>query len=230
MMIDEVTGITVCYNTKGLMQRAYDSVRKFYPEMKMIIIDNSDRIDSCAVYVESLRKNELNQVIVPGRNIGHGPGMNLALQRCETKYALIFDSDIKLDRDCLPQMLELINDDIFGVGKIVHVSMDGNNGRPKYTNAKAMKYYAYYSKPRRNFTFPYLHPFFQLVNVEKYKLQKPYVHHGAPCLKTMLDIYTRRLSNKLLVDFPVDDHVTHEGRGTRRAYPLDHRKQRWQRI
>ena len=231
-MIEDVTAITVCYNTKGLMKRAYESIRKFYPDMKMLIIDNSDRGNPCAEYVQSLTEEENVRVIKTGRNVGHGPGMNLGLRNCETKYALIFDSDIKLEKDCLPEMLKQMNDDIFGVGKIVHVGLDGNNGKPRFTNPKAMKYYAYYSKAKRSFTIPYLHPFFQLINVEKYRKHKPYIHHGAPCLQTMFHIYEKQKSNKLLVNFPVDDYVLHEGRGTRRVYPeaLDSRKQQWQRV
>jgi hypothetical protein len=48
----------------------------------------------------------------------------------------------------------------------------------------------------------YLQPYFQLIDIRNYKKFYPYVHHGAPCYLTMLDIHKRELSGKILKQFP----------------------------
>lgn len=232
--MDDVTAVMVTYNTERLAKRAYGSLRKFYPDMKAIIIDNSDRHDACAAYVRSL-ESDTTRVIKTKHNVGHGPGMHAGIRQAETKYALVFDSDVVILKDCVPLMLEKVDEDSFGVGKVVYVDINGDNGRPAPapTNRRAMKYYRYYaykSRSPKTFTIPYLHPHFHLVDTKNYRKFRPYFHHGAPCLATMMDIHQRRMSKRLLVDFPVEQFVRHDGRGTRRTYPLDYRKDRWQRV
>ncbi|MFA7283688.1 MAG: glycosyltransferase family A protein, partial [Candidatus Omnitrophota bacterium] len=51
----QITGITVCQNTKDLIKRSYESIRKFHPEMPIIIIDGSDSNDPCYIYTRSLQ-------------------------------------------------------------------------------------------------------------------------------------------------------------------------------
>lgn len=227
-MIEDLTLVIVCYNTAELVHRAYESVRKFYPDVPVIIVDNSDRNDPCTYYVAGL-KSEKTRVIRPGRNIGHGPGMNIGIRQAGTKYVLLMDSDVVIREDCIPAMIDMMGESIFGVGKIVHVDINGDNGRPAYTNPKAIKYYAYYGRPGKNHTIPYLHPYFHLINADKYKRMKPYVHHGAPCISTMLDLFNKGKKGAL-INFPVEKYVTHYGRGTRKDYPLDFRKHKWQKV
>jgi len=198
-----MTGITVCWNTKGLMERAYNSVRRFHPEMPMIIIDGSDSGNPCASYIKSLA-SDVTTVISFGYNIGHGRGMCMGIDRIKTKYALIFDSDIEMLKSPVDQMLEMMEEDTFGIGIIVKTGFDGFN---------------YGLKPQHKKTgyMLYLHPLFQLINIGNYKKFHPYVRHGAPCYLTMLDIHKKGLSKKILKPFPpLRTFVKHYGRGTRR--------------
>jgi len=198
-MID-VTGIVVCHNTKNLIRQAYNSVREFYPHMPIIIVDGSDRNSPCAMYVSDLVV-ENTTIIHPGRNIGHGRGMHLGITHVKTKYALIFDSDTRLLADCIPAMLEKMEEDTFGVGSVIYVNVGGNATKPR---------------PGK-LAIPYLHPFFHLINIQNYRKYKPYIHHGAPCLSTMYDIYEKGLSNRVLINLPgITGIVYHEGRGTRK--------------
>ncbi|MHA1225226.1 MAG: glycosyltransferase [Candidatus Hodarchaeales archaeon] len=195
----DITGITVCYNTKDLIERAYNSVRKFHPYMPIIIIDGSDPKDPCASYIKSLSSN-LTTVISLGYNIGHGKGMVMGINNAKTKYALIFDSDIEMLKSPVQAMLEMMEEDTFGVGFIQKVGMDG---------------YDYGVKPEHKGQewMLYLHPYFQLINIENYRKFHPYVHHGAPCYLTMRDIYKRGLSNKILKEFPGLGHSASQGYG-----------------
>jgi len=182
-----ITGITVCYNTKDLIERAYNSIRKFHPEMPIIIIDGSSPGDPCATYVSGLASDKTT-VVSLGYNIGHGRGMCLGIEKAKTRYALIFDSDIEMLKSPIETMLTMMEEDTFGIGHIddkadfnrfvcgIHGHVEGL-GR-------------------------YLQPCFQLIDIRNYKKFYPYVHHGAPCYLTMLDIHKRGLSGKILKQFP----------------------------
>jgi len=201
-MAKDVTGITVCCNTKGLIERAYNSVRRFHPEMPIIIIDGSNSGDPCVFYIKSLASN-VTTIISLGYNIGHGRGMCMGIDRVKTKYALIFDSDIEILKSPVNQMLKMMEEDTFGIGNIVKTGFDG---------------FSYGKKPqhKKEGWMLYLHPYFQLLNIRNYKKFHPYVHHGAPCYLTMRDIHKKDLSKKILKLFPeVFAFVKHYSRGTR---------------
>lgn len=207
----DITGITVCCNTKGLVERAYNSIRKFHPDMPIIIVDGSDRGNPCAAYVSSLTSDNAS-VVHPGRNVGHGRGMCMGINQAKTKYALIFDSDIEMLKSPVLAMLEMMEEDTFGVGYIGTVGLDGYGYRPK-------------ARHKGEPSMPYLSPYFQLINIENYKKFHPYVHHGAPCYLTMRDIFKRGLSSKIIKEFPGLGHsnkepreyIRHDTRGTRNA-------------
>ena len=212
-----ITGITVCQNTKELTERSYTSVRKLHPDMPIIIIDGSDPKDPCALYAKSLQSN-ITTVHSLGYNIGHGKGMCMGIDKARTPYALIFDSDIEMLKSPVDGMLGMMEPNTFGVGWIEHTDYDGFGvGARKAHIGESM---------------PYLHPYFQLINIANYHKYHPYVHHGAPCYLTMLDIYKQDLSNKVLKEFPGLGHtsgkdygwegkpsqwVRHDVRGTRDA-------------
>ena len=214
-----ITGVVVSCNTKDLVERSYMSVRKFHPDMPIIIVDGSTPNSPCANYVQSL-SSEVTTILSPGYNIGHGRGMCLGLEHTKTPYALIFDSDIEMLESPVDGMLAMMEADTFGVGCVEEKSAyDGFEwGSPGHKNPGEW--------------MRYLHPMFQLVSVANYKKFHPYVHHGAPCYLTMLDIHRRGLSDKILKQFPGLGHtggsgwnwepvpakyIRHDTRGTRDA-------------
>lgn len=217
MGVEKITGVTVCSNTKEALELAYNSVRRFHADLKIIIVDGSDRGDPCAAYVKSL-VSSLTTVIVPGYNIGHGRGMHVGIANVETPYALIFDSDIEMLKSPVLEMLAMMEEDTYGVGYIEkNTAFDGFEwGAKKEHKGQGMMWY--------------LHPMFQLLSVRRYKEFHPYVHHGAPCYLAMLDIHKRGLSEKILKEFLglghssgkgwhwagiPREHVRHNTRGTR---------------
>ncbi len=208
-MAKGVTGITVCCNTKYLIEKAYNSIRKFHPDMPIIIIDGSDADNSCASYVRSL-VSDLTIIISLEYNIGHGRGMCMGIDKTKTPYALIFDSDIEMIKSPIKLMLEMMEEDTFGVGCIER------KGFGRYEDID----HHYHIQPH---LMPYLHPYFHLININNYKKYHSYLHHGAPCYLTMLDIYNQGLSERILKQFTGLDsakdesgeYVRHSGRGTR---------------
>lgn len=192
-----VTGITVCCNTKDLIKRAYESVRMSHPDMPIIIIDGSDPGNSCALYVKGLA-SKITTVVSLGYNIGHGRGLCMGIDQAKTKYALIFDSDIEMLKSPVSRMLEMMEEETFGVGYIEKTGRDGFE-------------YGEHAAHKNQDWMPYLHPYFQLINIRNYRKFHPYVHHGAPCFLTMRDIYDRGLSNIIIKEFPGLGHSSGKG-------------------
>ena len=153
-MVQNITGITVCYNTKDFMKAAYDSIRKFHPDMPIVVVNGSDLNDPCTLYLSSIRSNN-TKVMAMGRNIGHGRGLDYGIRRVNTKYAMLFDTDIEMLKSPVKQMLNKMEDDSFGIGSVSKIGYDGNNcGKSKGHKIKGC--------------LSYLHPFFQIINVANY--------------------------------------------------------------
>jgi hypothetical protein len=192
-----VTGVTVTYNSKELLKTAYGSLRDFHPEMPIIIVDGSEITNDCHSYVASLKDKNTHPFQV-GYNIGHGRGMCAGLYYVQTPYVLFFDSDIEVLNSPVDKMMNLFEEDTFGVGFIERTGFDG---------------FDYGVKPNhlKEGWMPYLHPYFQLVQIKVYRQFHPYSHHGAPCVFTMLDIFKKGLSNKILKEFTGLGHTSGQG-------------------
>lgn len=201
-----VTGITVCYNTRVLAEKSYQSIRRFYPDMPIIIVDGSEPGNSCAAYVRNLA-SELVTVMRPGYNISHGPGMNMGINYCQTRYALMFDTDAELLEPCVGDMLAMMEEDTFGVGYVIPTAFSGFG-----------TWYPH-PPPQKGGWMPYLHPYFQLIDIRNYRKFPPYVDSGAPCTPTMLAIYKTGLADKIVKQFKdmangTPRFVKHDGGGT----------------
>jgi hypothetical protein len=199
--------VVVCSNTPHLIRAAFESVRSFHPDMNIIIVDGSNRIDPCFLYVKSLT-SKITTVESCGFNIGHGKGMDLGIRKVKTKYTLVFDSDIIMLKSPLGQMLSLIQEDTYGVG---YIELTGSDG------------FEYGAHPHHKLETPtkYLHPYFALLQTSEYFKFAPFVHHGAPCYRAMNDIKLRGLSDKILIAFPGLGHTSGKGwnwTGTKREF------------
>lgn len=198
---EEVTGITVSSNTKEYLKTAIESVRHFHPKMKIIVVDGSDYNNPCFEYASSLA-SPYTEVIQARYNIGHGRGMCVGIYYTETPYALLFDSDIKMLKSPVDAMLNMMEDDTFGVGFFEITGYDGfvYGVHHQHANEPGVKY---------------LHPYFQLLQIKNYRKFHPYVHHGAPCYVTMNEIHNKGLSDKILKEFP---GLGHTRDGVKREY------------
>lgn len=194
---ETVTGITVSYDAPSLLKNAVESFRKFHPDLRLIIVDGSAPGSPCYNYASSLADG-LTKVVLPGWNIGHGRGMDMAIRMCETKYALIFDSDIEMIKSPVQQMVNMMEDDTYGIGYLEKTAYDG------------FEYGAKREHKHQSWMFM-LHPFFHLLQVENYFKFYPYVHHGAPCFKAARDIHLKGLTHKIIKTLPGLGHTGGEG-------------------
>jgi len=198
MRVDEcTTGITVTHNTKDLIERAYNSIRKFHPNMKLIIVDGSDRGDTCFTYVCGLA-SENTKVFHVDKNIGHGRGLCVGIERAETPFALIFDSDIEMLKSPIQSMLDMMEEDTYGVGYTEKTAFDGHEWgcKPSHLSQGWMRY---------------LHPYFCLLQLKEYKKYAPFIHHGAPAVNAMLSVHRSGLADKVIKEFPGLGHSSGVG-------------------
>ena len=235
MIADEViTGVTVSYNTKDLLEKAINSIRKFHPMMKLIVVDGSDENNPCYDYIKTIA-DENTRVFHAKENIGHGRGLCIGIEYIETPYMLIFDSDSEMLKSPVQSMLDVMEEDTYGVGYIEMTDLGGHEwgSRQNKMEEGPMKY---------------LHPYFCLIQISEYKKFPPYIHHGAPAVNTMLAIYRAGLSDKILKEFDGLGHsassgwtwvgklrefIKHDTRGTRDTNIKSHRAEivgKWEAV
>lgn len=217
---ESVTGVVVSYNSRELLERMLSSVHRFHPDMRIVVIDGSDQFNPCRKWLArpSSSSDRLG-IVLCDSNIGHGRGMDLALKSyVKTPYALLMDSDIEMVDSPVAGMLEMMEQDTYGVGWIETTGLDGYEygAHPHHKTQESMRY---------------LHPYFALISVKRYGDFYPFVHHGAPCYLAMLDIHKSGQSEKIIKGFPGLGHtggvgwtwkanpdlkyVRHDTRGTR---------------
>ena len=187
----------VCWNTEDLVNRSYFSVRQFHPTMPLIIVDGSSPNMPCYHYLNGLRDGNLT-IVHWGSNIGHGRGLAKGFEMVKTPFALTIDSDIVMLKSPVQDMLEMMEDDTYGVGWSYPTDITGHEygDRPEFVDRGSMRY---------------LHPYFCLIQIKEYKKYSPFIHHGAPAVQTMLDIHRRGLSDKVIKEFPGLGHTSGKG-------------------
>lgn len=213
-MTKDVSIIIVSYKTHALLKAAYESIRRFYPEIKVIIVDGSPIDTSCYKYAKSLRDAN-TKVYLLNKNIGHGPGMIMGIRHCTTKYFLLMDSDVEIQKPKVIERmkihLELIEECqpkyiIYGIGQVMTVNETGVNSK------EGMEY---------------LHPHFALIKKQTYHKFRPIINHGAPMLSAMKSL---RETGGRPFHFQVWKYIFHKERGTRSLNPKEFNHRNWDRV
>jgi len=202
-----VTAIVVSYNTHALMRNCYNSIRKFYPTMPCVLVDGSDPKNDCYDFVRT-RNKIYNKIFNLKKNIGHGPGMKLGIEHCETEYFLLIDSDVTINKaGIVEQMLSYFEQfDLYGVGQVMQVNEIGMNVEKG---------------------IPYLHPHFALISKSKYSAHDYIINHGAPMLRSMISLNER---GGKLQNISFGNNITHHERGTRKLNPKEFHPKNWEKV
>lgn len=155
---EEVGVMVVCYNTPAIISTAVMSVQPFVGAV--IVINNSDITNPA--YEECRELAKLDRVTVSNThsNIGHGPGLNIAVGLMKKEYLITMDSDaVLLQPTLIGEMLQHIKgDDVYGVGRVVF------------------------------FKTPYLYLPFAMIKRSMFYQYKPFIHSGAPAGEMMKSI------------------------------------------
>ena len=192
-----VTATIINFRTPDLLKRAAESLRKYYPGIPVLLIDNGSGNGSAgALETIRLRNPARTEVIVNNENLHHGPAMDQALRHLVSRYVLFLDTDAELrDGRFLELMVTAAEEHTGGyaVGHFVRMNKRG------------------FDIPGKQSGTPYIRPYCMLIRRELYLTLPSFQRHGAPCLANMKAAADRGLT---LVHFPVYDYVAHEGRGT----------------
>jgi hypothetical protein len=190
-----VTAVMVHFRTYDLTRMAVWSLQSYYPELRLLIIENNSRdgsreqLKDLQAYLPGMEIVELNE------HLHHGPGMDTGIRTSSTEWVLVCDTDCIVYRPgAIEAMLGRVTQDTYMIGEIQDVDTGG------FPAQKASKD-----------TFQYVHPFFALVKRDYYLQLPPFEKHGAPCLKNE---FTARKKGFGMIDFPVREYVYHFGRGT----------------
>lgn len=202
---DSCTAVVINYQTPDLTTRAIHSLRKYYPGLSLLLIDNGSRDESRKVLetISSGNDRHLRVVFNPS-NLHHGPAMDWAARTVESSYIAFLDSDCEIRQGgFLEQMVDRLEQsgDNYAIGKLTFMD---NRGFDVLESTDAIRY---------------VRPICMVLKRGQYLTLPPFRHHGAPCLQNMKEAGRRGL---VLLNFPVEDFVYHQGRGTavRHGYGL----------
>ncbi len=179
----DVTVIVPSFRTLKLTKGCVDSLREYYPKVKLIIVDDCSR-DESAEYIREIGSGDNTHAIICERNLGEGVVFDLALHRAETSYAFTLHSDcIIFKGGFLEKMLERFRAEpnLFAIGWLRPMHRGGSPG--------------------------YVAPSAMMLNRKKYLLLPPFINHGAPAIGTMTGA---REAGYLVEDFPISDYIHHE--------------------
>jgi len=200
----KVSGMMVVFKTKDVADKAYRSVRRFYPDMRLIVVEGSGKGHECRKHFDALSQSDPNLLVLRyDYNVGHGRGMHIGMMTAQSEYVFVFDSDMEMVRHgAIEEMVAKASKSTWGIGKVVDVDDAGFNVDSSPDSIR------------------YVHPYAMLVSRRRYMFCMPFINHGAPSLRAMINIKERGLSKKILTNFPIDNYVKHEGKVTRSKFGI----------
>jgi N-acetylglucosaminyl-diphospho-decaprenol L-rhamnosyltransferase len=98
--------ITLCmvsFHSDKIIKKILKTIPLKY---KVIVTDNALSKDLKSVLESSFKNVE---VIIPSSNLGNGGGINFALNKVSTKYALYLDVDTVLEEDTIDRLIKIAN-------------------------------------------------------------------------------------------------------------------------
>jgi len=215
-MVD-VTVVSVNFQTLALIQDCIRSLRRFYPGVSLLIVDNGSH-DSSTRYICNLaRRSKVTRALLNEDNVGHGPALHQAILAAQTRYVFTLDSDCQvIAGGFLEQMLEFFQDDqVYAVGAIRYwVSTRPASGAVLRAHQPSVQRAEAFSHEGSRYV-PGAHPARMLLDREKYLELPPFRHHGTPAFWNMREASRRGLR---LARFPIARYVRHLRAGTRRKF------------
>lgn len=202
--MQNVTALTVVYNTPELLINSVGSFKKFYPDIPLLIMNNSDKDHACSSVVSEYVERYNNVRAFNFRtNQGHGTAVDMGIKNIATDVIYYFDSDIDMKvGGAIEGMMALMNDEVYGVGNVIDVDTGGRNIRHDYTGERVK----------------FLHLVVGLLNRNMYYKFHPFTRYGLPIFKALLEIHKSGNVDKMIKYFPIFDYVKHLSGGTRSKF------------
>jgi len=106
MLKNDVTAIIKAFNRPGALINLYSSIREFYPELKIIIVDDSKNDMDTSIFDKNV------EYIRTEFDIGLSKGRNIAVSKVKTKYLVILDDDFLFTKKTkLEKMYNVLEND-----------------------------------------------------------------------------------------------------------------------
>ena len=186
-----VTVVIANYKTPQLVRGCFTSLRKVYPTVPVVLVDNGSK-DASTEYIKARASKDVNVLaILNPSNLGHGPALHLGVLASHTPYVFTLDSDCAvLRRKFLEGMLEvaLSSPETYAIGWLRFAG-------------KAIEQ---------------VHPWGMLIDASMYLTLAPFIHGPRPAAPNM---FSARAQGLKLVDFPISTFIKHKAQGTRRLFP-----------
>ncbi len=117
--LKNVTAAVVLYNSKDLIPGLSETIKLLPPDMRTVIYDSGSS-DGSAELASSLVNNS---TIIKGSNHGFGFGNNRCLEKIDTEYTLLLNSDASIDGLSLEKLVSFLdnNPDHAGVQPLVRL-------------------------------------------------------------------------------------------------------------
>jgi len=188
-MAFDITGITTFCRNDEYVDICLGTLTDLYPWLRVIVVDNSPLDHVCAEKLRDIERQGKIELIANGKNLGHGPGLALALEEVKTSFVLMFDSDVEfINKDLLQDMMRQMGNGTYGTGFVMWHGVDGCPRRP---------FNLHEERPPNS--LKYLHPFCALISMHEYKNYAPIdtfieshnIAHGSPMTSPMEDIHRR---------------------------------------
>jgi hypothetical protein len=110
MLNDNVTAIIKAFERPNAVINLYNSIREFYPKLKIIIVDDSKKSMDTSIFDENV------EYIHTDFDIGLSAGRNLALSKVKTRYFLLLDDDFVFTENTkLEKMYKILQDTDFQI-------------------------------------------------------------------------------------------------------------------
>lgn len=204
--IDRVTVVIVNFKTPHLVKLAVTSLLSHY-RVDTLVVDNGSRDDSASVIRALEQQRKCVTAVYNNDNLGHGPALNRAFRSVSTEFVFALDSDCEvLKGKFLEKLIVRMDKDsnLYAIGWRRWV--DRRSGVPREWHLD--------NPPSKNFV-AYAHPAASLYRLSMYRKLRPFIHHGAPALKNMIDAERRGFE---VQSYPVFKFINHLKAGTRRMY------------
>ena len=98
---NEITIITVLYNSNEIVESFFDSLKNF----KIIVVDNGKN----EKILERIKNFKNIQVISKNKNLGYGRAINFAFDNISTNFFLVLNPDLSIDVSSIENMLKTLN-------------------------------------------------------------------------------------------------------------------------
>ena len=98
---NEITIITVLYNSSEIVENFFDSLKNF----KIIVVDNGKN----EKILDKIQNFKNIQVISKNKNLGYGRAINFAFENVSTNFFLVLNPDLTIDVNSIENMLNIFN-------------------------------------------------------------------------------------------------------------------------